>query len=211
MESPPVTGTGAAITTDGRRPAATSCGLSVCRAAWMCTRTLCVHDTSLVRLDVMNISKRIVDFVYGTQRVRRAYEEHHPDETVVASDASKGMRAGEDKVVRRGVNWVASQRAVLLLTDKQIVCGKWNIPLNTVVRAQLVGVRTLLGSAHILKIVTIDQGYFQFGMQRNVEWVEQDALPVTRAEGALRYSPLSLIVRIGLIGYVVYRLILRFV
>ena len=129
----------------------------------------------------------------------------------MASDASKGVLAGEDKVVRRGMNWVASQRAVILLTDKRIVCGKWDIPLDTVTHAQLVRVRTLLGSAHVLKIATTDRGYFQFGMQGNDEWVDQEVLSLTLSRGRLRYSPFSLIVRIALIGYVVYRLVLRFV
>ena len=174
-------------------------------------RPLCMSSRSGTVGRVTNISKRISDFVYGTQRVRRRYEAQHPDERVVASDASKGVRAGEDKVVRRGMNWVASQRAVILLTDKRIVCGKWDIPLDTVTHAQLVRVKTLLGSAHVLKIATTDQGYFQFGMQGNDEWVDQEVLSLTLSRGRVRYSPFSLVVRIALIGYLVYRLILRFV
>ena len=159
----------------------------------------------------MSIAKQITDFIYGTQRVRRRYEAQNPDERVVAADASKGTRGGEDTVVRRGLNWVASQRAVILLTDKRIVCGKWDIPLDTIIGAQLLRVKTLLGSAHVLKIATNEQSFFQFGMQRNDEWDDQEVLPLTVSQGRLRYSPFSLVVRIALIGYLVYRLILRFV
>ena len=155
----------------------------------------------------MDILKKITDFIYGTGRVRRKYSTEHPEEKVLAADASKGIMTNGDKDIKRGLDWVTSQRAVVLLTDKRIICGQWNIPLDNIVSSQLIKINTTFGPGLVLKIGTKDQGNFQFGMQMNHEWTEQITLPVTLEKGKVKYSMFSIIVRLVLLGYIIYWII----
>ena len=63
--------------------------------------------------------KGLVDLIYGTGRVRRKFELDKPDEKVLAADASKGIVTTTNQDIQRGLDWVTSQRAVVLLTDKK--------------------------------------------------------------------------------------------
>ena len=155
----------------------------------------------------MDIFKKIMDFIYGTGRVSRKYSTEHPDETVLVADASKGIMTKGDKDIKRGIDWVTSQRAVVLLTDKRIKCGQWDILLNNIANAKLTRINTTFGHGQVLKIETNDQGNFQFGMQMNREWTEQTTLPLTLEKGKLKYSLLSIIIRLVLIGYLIYWII----
>ena len=67
--------------------------------------------------------KGFVDLIYGTGRVRQKFELDNPNEKVLAADASKGIMTTSNQDIQRGLDWVTSQRAVVLLTDKKIVCG----------------------------------------------------------------------------------------
>jgi len=148
------------------------------------------------------LMKWLVDLVYMTGRARRKFEHANPDEEVLAADASKGIITKETQDIRRGLNWVTSQRAVIMLTDKKIVCGKWTIPLETIASAQLIK----YGSGQVLKILTEDGTNYQFGMQVNPEWTNQQILPLMLDKGSIKYSSFSIIVRLLLLGYIIYRL-----
>ena len=155
----------------------------------------------------MEILKKIVDFIYGTGRIRREYSAAHPGEKVVAADASKGIMTKGNTDIKRGFDWVFSQRAVIVLSDKRIKCGTWDIPLDNIVTSELVKISTTFGSGQVLKITTKDQYHFQFGMQINREWVEQTVLPLTLEKGKLKYSLFSIVIRLILIGYFIYWII----
>ncbi len=86
----------------------------------------------------IQMTKRVIDFIYGASKVKRRFQAAHPGETVLASDACKGFVSNRDKTVKQGADWVTAQRATLLLTDKRIVCGKWEIPLDIIVEAHLI-------------------------------------------------------------------------
>ena len=148
-----------------------------------------------------------MDFIYGTQRVRRKYSASHPSETVVASDASKGIKTSENTDVQRGMNWVTSQRAVVLLTDKRITCGKWDIPLDDIEASELKKFNTIYGPGLVLKLSTKNQEHYQFGMQMNKEWTEQTVLPLTMEKTKVKFSPFSIIIRLLLVAYILYYLI----
>ena len=92
---------------------------------------------------INQILKGIVDLFYGTGRVKRKFELINPDEKVLASDASKGILTTGNQEIQRGLDWVTSQRAVVLLTDKKIICGKWTIPLDTVSTAELIKINSI--------------------------------------------------------------------
>jgi len=151
--------------------------------------------------------KKITDFIYRTGRARRKHSAEHPDEQVVAADASKGIMTQGDGDIERGLDWVTSQRAVVLLSNKRIKCGQWDIPLENIVNAQLVKINTTFGPGQVLKISTKDQDNFQFGMQMNQEWTNQSFLPLTLEKGKLKFSLYSIVVRLVLLGFIIYWLV----
>ncbi|MEO0727634.1 MAG: hypothetical protein AAFZ63_24035 [Bacteroidota bacterium] len=152
----------------------------------------------------MQLQKQITDFIYGTNRVRRKYEAKYPGETVLAADACKGTRVKGDGEIKRGANWVVSKRAVLILTNKNIVCGDWLIKLDDIEKATLVFFDSFWGAGQVLQIKTKEQLHFQFGMQRNPAWDGQNVLPLTIETGKLKYSWFSIIVRVLAIAYLLY-------
>ena len=146
--------------------------------------------------------KGLVDLIYRTERAKRKFEYANPDEKVLAADASKGVITKENQDIQHGMNWVTSQRAVIMLTDKKIACGKWTISLDDITDAQLIK----YGSGQVLKISTEDGTNYQFGMQTNPAWTNQQILPLTLEKGQVKYSLYSIIVRLILLGYIVYLL-----
>ena len=157
------------------------------------------------------IFKGFVDLIYGIGRVRRKFELESPNEKVLAADASKGIVTTTNQDIQRGVSWISSQRAVILLTDKKIICGKWTIPLDTISKVQLLKFNSLFGSGQVLKIQTKDDKNYQFGMQVNPEWTNQQKLPLSLEKGQIKHSVFSIIARFVLIGYLIYWLYERFV
>ena len=160
---------------------------------------------------VNQLLKGFVDLIYGTGRVRRRFELDNQNENVLASDASKGIVTTTNQNIQRGLDWVTSQRAVILLTDKKIVCGKWTIPLDTISIAQLLKINSLLGGGQILKIQTKDDSNYQFGMQINPEWTNQQILTLTLEKGQVKHSSFSIIARLVVVGYIIYWLYEQFI
>jgi len=118
---------------------------------------------------INRILKGFVDLIYGTGRVRQKFELENPNEKVLAADASKGIMTATNQDIQLGVDWVTSQRAIIMLTENKIICGKWTIPLDAILEAQLIKFNSLFGSGQVLKIHTKDEKNYQFGMQLNSE------------------------------------------
>ena len=156
------------------------------------------------------LMKQLVDLVYGVNKVKNKFLLEHPDEQVLATDGAKGIATGNNEDITRGLPWVASQRAVILLSNKRIVCGKWMIPLDQIEEAQLLQISSLLESGQVLKIGLKDGRHFQFGMQVNPEWTRQEALPLILEEGQLKYSAFSIGIRLFVLGYFLYWMYERF-
>lgn len=160
---------------------------------------------------INQLMKGLVDLIYGTGRVRRKYQNENPTETVLAADGSKGIVTTENQEIQRGLDWVTSQRAIVMLTDKNIICGKWTIPLTNIATAQLLKINSLFGGGQVLKIQTKDNKNYQFGMQLSQEWTTQQVLPLTLEKGQVKYSAFSIIVRLIAVGYLIYWLYERFI
>jgi len=152
------------------------------------------------------ILKALVDLIYGTNSKRKRFESQN-NESVIAADASKGIITKRNDNITRGADWIVSQRAVILLTDKQIVFGKWQIPIDNITTATLVKIKTLFGGGQVLKIDTKDNESYQFGMQVNDEWINQNTLNLTVENGKVKTSPFSWIIRIVAVGYLIYLLL----
>lgn len=151
-----------------------------------------------------------MDLIYGTGRIKRKFERDHPNEKVLAAGASKGIATSSDQDLQRGVHWVTSQRAVVLLTEKNIVCGKWTVPLHTISKAHLITIHSLFVSGQVLKIQTFDNHNYQFGMQLNPEWVTQQQLPLIVEKGKVKHSAFSVIARLFAVGCLTYWLYKQF-
>ncbi|MBL7884236.1 MAG: hypothetical protein JNL69_09215 [Bacteroidia bacterium] len=160
---------------------------------------------------INQLLKGLVDQIYGTGRARRKFERENPNEKVLAADASKGIVTTTNKGIQRGLDWVISQRAVILLTDKKLVCGKWAIPLDTISTAQLLKINSLFGGGQVLKVRTTDDKNYQFGMQLNPEWTSQQQLPLTLETGQVKHSAFSIILRLMAVGYLIYWIYERFI
>lgn len=160
---------------------------------------------------INQLLKGLVDLIYGTGRARRKFERDNPNEKVIAADASKGIVTTTNQEIRRGLDWVTSQRAVVMLTDKKIICGKWIIPFDTIATAQLIKTNSLFGGGQVLKIQTADDKNYQFGMQLNPKWTNQQQLKLTLEKGQVKHSPFSIIVRLIAVGYLIYWLYERFI
>jgi len=160
---------------------------------------------------INHLLKGLVDIVYGTGRARRKFERDNPGEKVLAADASKGIITTTNQDIQRGLDWVTSQRSVVMLTDKRIVCGKWTIPLDTILTTQLLKINSLFGDGQILKVQTTDDKNYQFGMQMNPEWTTQQRLPLTLEQGQLKHSLFSVVVRLIAVAYLIYWLYERFI
>ena len=155
--------------------------------------------------------KGLADLLYGTERTRRKFERDNPYEKVLAADASKGIVTTTNHDIQRGMDWVTSQRAVVLLTDKKLVFGNWTIPLDTISTAQLFKINSLLGGGQVLKVQTTDDKNYQFGMQLNPEWTSQQRLPLTLEQGQVNNSMYSIIVRLVAVGYLIYWIYRQFI
>lgn len=160
---------------------------------------------------INQLLKGLVDLIYGTGRVKRKFELDNTNEKVLAADASKGIMTTTNQDIRRGHDWVTSQRAVVMLTDQKIVCGKWTIPLGTISTAQLIIVNSLFGGGQVLKVQTTDNKNYQFGMQLNPEWTNQQKLPLTLEKGEIKHSAFSIFLRLIAFGYLIYWLYERFI
>lgn len=160
---------------------------------------------------INQLLKGLVDLIYGTGRVRRKFEQANPNEKVLAADASKVIVTTTNQDIQRGLDWVTSQRAVVLLTENKIVCGKWSISLDEITTAQLLKIKSLFGGGQVLKVQTTDDKNYQFGMQLNPEWINQQRLPLTFEKRQVKHSAFSIIVRLIVIGYLIYWLYERFI
>jgi len=160
---------------------------------------------------INQLLKGLVDLIYGTGRVRRKFELDNPNEKVLAADASKGIVTTSNQDIQLGLDWVTSQRAVVMLTDRKIVCGKWTILLDTIATAQLIKINSLFGGGQVIKIQTTDDKNYQFGMQQNPEWTSQQQLTLTLEKGQVKHSAFSIIVRLIAVGYLIYWLYERFI
>lgn len=160
---------------------------------------------------INQLLKGLVDLIYGTGQIRRKFEQNNPKEKVLAADASKGIVTTTNQDIQHGLEWVTSQRAVVLLTDKKIICGKWIIPLDNITTAQLLKINSLFGSGQVLKVLTTDNKNYQFGMQLNPEWTNQQQLPLTLEKGQVKHSTFSIVVRLIAFAFLIYWLYERFI
>lgn len=149
---------------------------------------------------------KIIDFIYRTNGVKTNYQQKHLSEKVLIASGCKAITTTSNQDIKHGVNWATSRRAVLLLTDKNLVCGNWTIPLENISTAVLVSFSTILGKGQVLKIETKDAAHYQFGMMRNTAWENQGVLPLSVKKGKVGYTLISVLARVFLVLWICYHL-----
>lgn len=107
-------------------------------------------------------------------------------------------------MVETGFNWVVSRRAVAILTDKRIKCGDWEIPLASITKSELIKIRGLISTGQLLHITTDKNEGYQFGMQLNPDWMNQNVLPLQLINKKIKISLYSWVIRILIIAYLGY-------
>lgn len=129
------------------------------------------------------------------------FRKQHPDIQILASGVTKARKMETDSPVQYELEWVASRRGMLILTETSLFCGDWEIPLEMVSEAVLLS----LTGGYILKISTVAGDHYQFGLNKNLDWEAQAVLPLTKRKGSIAYSTQSLILRaIVLMGVLWY-------
>lgn len=135
---------------------------------------------------------RITNWIYLTPLHRRRFQARHPDETVIIASATKGrITPRKTAEVRYEAGWITSRRGTLILTDRRLVLDDWSIPLEQIHHAEMVQ----FGTGLVLKLST-DTQHYQFGLQSDQAWYEQQALAFSVVEQPVAYSRFSIILRI---------------
>jgi len=150
------------------------------------------------------IQRLIVDAIYMTPLAIKKYRNAHPDEKVIVASGCKGRMLSNDEDVKRGIGWIFARRDNLILTDKRLVCGHWDITFEEIRKATLLRVNSFFAKAYILKISTNDGKYFQFGLQFNPKWETQSQLSINIEDSKIKMSLFSFCLRILTLILIIY-------
>ncbi len=110
---------------------------------------------------------------------------------------------GDD--IRHSQNWVTSRRCTLRVATEGLECGDWRIRYSDIREAVLFSTRQLFIPCYVFRVRTDSQVY-QFGLNPGTYWKGELPFPVRREHMRLRYSPFSIVVRLVLLGAIVYYL-----
>lgn len=126
----------------------------------------------------MGISES-VDGLYGTRGAIARFERNHPHEPVLSACACKGRKAEPGAALEKG--WGLARRAVLLVTERALRCGDWEIPFDSIERLSYSSFQGIFSSGLVLSAETREGECYQFGTNKNSSWLEQ--FPVEAVEG----------------------------
>jgi len=130
--------------------------------------------------------------------------------TLLHSCVTKATTA-EGDALRRSLNWVLARRAFLQVWSDRLVCGDWTIPYDTILESVLYSIRSpFFIPGYILRVRTADRTY-QFGLNAGKFWRGDLPFLVSRERGRLSYSPFSIVVRLILLGSLLYYVWTRFI
>lgn len=115
---------------------------------------------------------------------------------------------GED--IRHSLNWVLSRRATLRVTSDALECGNWRITYDDIDEAVLFRTWQAFIPCYVLRVRSHGSIY-QFGLRAASYWKGDLPFPVQRESARLGYSSFSILIRVFLIGAILYFLYLKFV
>ena len=111
----------------------------------------------------------------------------------------------EGDQLRWGPRWLTARRARLRLYGDRLECGNWIVSYDEIRDAVLTSFRSpiLRIPGYVLSVRT-DANTYHFGLNGWRYWRGELPFPVTREQGRLRLSAISLLARGVLLGCVVY-------
>ena len=104
---------------------------------------------------------------------------------------------------RRSQNWALSRRAWFHIYDDRIECGDWVLPFDRITNAKVYITKQTLISVSVLQLEVSGQVY-QFGFNPWARPISKLPLEITQGRVKLKNSPFSILVRVILVGYIVY-------
>jgi len=117
---------------------------------------------------------------------------------------TKGVIADGDQL-RTGPNWIMSRRGRLKVYHDRLECGDWDIRYPDVREAVLSSFRSpILRIPGYVLAVRTDNDTYHFGLNGGQYWKGELPFPVKRQRVRLKMSPISILARAVLIGYLLY-------
>lgn len=142
-----------------------------------------------------DLYREITNGLYSVSSQVQQYKARNNNATVLAAGATKARKLEKDEDLKTGAGWIVARRATLILTNENLICGSWEIPLAGIKEARLLRVKSMLAKAFVLK-VSADSGYYQFGLQYDQAWEKQTALKLIVEDGKIKLSLFSIVIRI---------------
>ncbi len=135
--------------------------------------------------------KVISDWSYLVPLTMRRFQKNNPDEAIHSYGAVKAMRSDNEESIS-GFGWGFARRNTLILTEKRLVCGDWEIPLDKVKYAEAV----MLGTGFILKVAHSSGSHYQFVLQKDPTWLNQSVLSVKIYDEPIKYGAIIKVARV---------------
>jgi hypothetical protein len=129
-----------------------------------------------------------------------------PHEPTLYWCATKAIRGTTLPPPGFSVRWAFARRAILRLYDDRITCGNWTIAKADVTDATAFVTQGKLARTAVLQLTTADQVY-QFGCNPWADPVVHLGLSVARVPMTLRYSRVSIAVRVAFVVLLVIWLV----
>lgn len=139
------------------------------------------------------------NILFGSFIKIKRFKRNFPHEKILMNAATKAILSPQENNLERSAKWITSRRGILILSEKRLLCGDWEIELQDIVEAELIEIRSLFMKGLVLKIKDNQDRHFQFGLNYDKKWLEtdsQDLLGVNLKKGKMGYSPFSIIIRL---------------
>lgn len=115
----------------------------------------------------------------------------------------------EGDQMEHGPNWLRSRRARLKVFDDRLECGDWILPFSDIREAVLFRIcSTLFIPGYVLRVQT-EQRTYHFGLNAGSFWKGELPFAVKRETGKVGHSAFSIVLRVMLLGYLIYLIWLR--
>lgn len=109
----------------------------------------------------------------------------------------------EDSEPRYSYKWAISRRAWFRIYEDRVECGDWKIPFESIEKAIVYKTKQMFIPATVLQLITKSKSY-QFGFNPWASPIQHLQVEVEEKSIKLKYSALSIAIRVFLIGYLIY-------
>jgi len=116
---------------------------------------------------------------------------------------TKATTAKGDQM-KYGYNWLFARRSRLKVFEDHLECGDWKIKNEEIKEATLYSIRSILFFPGFVLMIKTEEKTYHFGLNGGKYWKGELPFDVKREKGKLGYDKISIIIRIMIIGYLVY-------